>query len=120
MRWVPRYEAAWRSGDLDAVETLFSEQAQYRAAPYEKPKVGHAAIQDYWLDEESKTFTMKAAAVAVEGRRAACGSRSGTAIRRTRSTPTSGCCALPTTGGSRTSRSGPPGRASRHEANPEA
>lgn len=70
MRWIAGYEAAWRAGDLDAVETLFSEGAQYRASPYEKPMVGHTAIQDYWLDDEGKTFTMKAAAVAVEGRTA--------------------------------------------------
>ena len=38
--------------------------------PYETPKVGHQAIQDYWLDDEGDTFSMKAAAVAVEGRRA--------------------------------------------------
>ena len=69
-RWVARYEAAWRAGDLDAVETLFSEGAQYRASPYGKPMVGHDAIQDYWLDDEGKTFTMKASAVAVEGRTA--------------------------------------------------
>jgi SnoaL-like domain len=70
MRWVARYEAAWRSSDLDAVETLFTEHARYRASPYEKPKVGHDAIRDYWLDDEGRTFTVKASAVAVEGRRA--------------------------------------------------
>jgi ketosteroid isomerase-like protein len=70
MRWVARYEAAWRAGDLDAVATLFTEHAHYRASPYEKPNVGHEGIRDYWLDDEGDTFTMKAAAVAVEGRRA--------------------------------------------------
>jgi ketosteroid isomerase-like protein len=70
MRWVARYEAAWRAGNLDAVETLFTDDAHYRTSPYEKPMVGHAEIRDYWLDDEGKTFTMKAAAVAVEGRSA--------------------------------------------------
>ena len=44
--------------------------AQYRASPYEQPKVGHEGIRGYWLDDEGDTFTMKASAVAVEGKRA--------------------------------------------------
>ena len=70
MRWVARYEAAWHAGDLDAVETLFTEGAHYRKSPYENPMIGHDAIRDYWLDDEDEIFTMRAAAVAVEGRSA--------------------------------------------------
>lgn len=36
----------WRAGHLDAVESLFTDDAQYRRSPYEEAEVGHAAI--YW------------------------------------------------------------------------
>jgi ketosteroid isomerase-like protein len=67
-RWVAGYERAWRAGDLDAVAELFTEDARYRASPYEEPEVGHAAIRAFWLDDEGETFTVAAEPVAVEGR----------------------------------------------------
>ena len=67
MRWVNGYEQAWRNGDVDAVEALFTEQAKYRPSPYEPPEVGHAAIKEFWLDDEGKAFTVSAWPVAVEG-----------------------------------------------------
>jgi hypothetical protein len=67
MRWVNGYEQAWRDGDLDAIEALFTEQAKYRPSPYEPPEVGHAAIKEFWLDDEGKVFTVSAWPVAVEG-----------------------------------------------------
>ena len=68
MRWVDGYEDAWRAGDLDAVEQLFSDDASYRPSPYEDSMVGHAAIKDFWLDDDDDVFTMHASPVAVEGR----------------------------------------------------
>ena len=67
MRWVAGYERAWRDGDLVAVTRLFTEDARYRASPYEEPEVGHAAIQASAADE-GKAFAMTAEPVAVEGR----------------------------------------------------
>jgi SnoaL-like protein len=67
MQWVAAYERAWRDGDLLAVPRLFTEEAHYRASPYEEPEVGHAAIQAFWGDDEGKAFTMTAEPVAVEG-----------------------------------------------------
>ena len=68
MRWVDRYERAWRAGDVEAVEQLFADDAKYRTSPYEDSLVGHAAIKDIWLDDDGETFTMSASAVAVDGR----------------------------------------------------
>jgi ketosteroid isomerase-like protein len=68
MRWVAEYERAWRSGDLDGVPRLFTDDATYRTSPYEEPKVGSAGIQAFWLDDEGRTFTVTAEPVAVEGR----------------------------------------------------
>lgn len=68
MRWVARYEAAWRDDDLEAVEDLFSADARYRPSPYEESEIGHDAIRAFWLDDKGKTFSMSASPVAVDGR----------------------------------------------------
>jgi hypothetical protein len=65
MRWVDRYERAWRDADLGAVEELFSVDARYRPSPYEQSGVGHDAIKAFWEDPE--VFTMTASPVAVDG-----------------------------------------------------
>ena len=70
MAWVAGYERAWRDGDLAAVEHLFTEDARYRASPYEDSKEGHEGIKAFWLDDEGEVFTMHAEPVAVEGRNA--------------------------------------------------
>ena len=67
MRWVENYERAWRDGDVDAVESLFSENADYRTSPYEISKVGHDAIKAFWLVDEGDSFTMNATPIAVDG-----------------------------------------------------
>lgn len=67
MNWVAGYERAWREGDVDAVEELFSDDARYRRSPYEESDVGHAAIQAFWLEDDDDVFTMDARPVAVEG-----------------------------------------------------
>jgi hypothetical protein len=68
MQWVADYERAWRSGDVSGVARLFTENARYRTSPYEDPRVGHAAIQAFWLDDEGRTFSVSAEPVAVEER----------------------------------------------------
>jgi ketosteroid isomerase-like protein len=68
MQWVAGYERAWRDGDIVAVTRLFTEDARYRPSPYAESKVGHAAIQAFWRDDEGKPFTVTAEPVAVEGR----------------------------------------------------
>ena len=68
MTWVAEYERAWRDGDVAGVAGLFTEHARYRTSPYSDPKVGHAAIQAFWLDDEGRAFAVDAEPVAVEGR----------------------------------------------------
>jgi ketosteroid isomerase-like protein len=67
LRWVTEYERAWRSGDVGAVARLFTEGARYRQSPYAEPRVGHAEIEAFWLDDEGRTFSVSAEPVAVEG-----------------------------------------------------
>ena len=67
MRWVAGYERAWRDGDLDAVEALFTTDAVYRRSPYMAPDVGIDAIKAFWLEDDDEVFAMQAEPVAVEG-----------------------------------------------------
>jgi hypothetical protein len=68
MAWVAEYERVWRSGDVAGVTRLFTDHARYRTGPYEEPRVGHAEIQAFWLDDEGRTFSVTAEPIAVEGR----------------------------------------------------
>jgi hypothetical protein len=68
MRWVADYERAWREGDPSGVARLFTESASYRVSPYAEPRVGHAEIQEFWRDDEGRTFSVTAEPVAVDGR----------------------------------------------------
>jgi hypothetical protein len=68
MRWVAGYEHAWRTGDLEALATLFTADAHYRRSPYEESEVGLDAIRDFWLEDDDEVFTASAEPVAVEGR----------------------------------------------------
>lgn len=71
MRWVEGYERAWRANDLAGVEELFTEDAKYRASPYEESLVGHAAIKEFWPeDEDGEVFTVAASPVAIDGQNA--------------------------------------------------
>ena len=49
--WLDRYVAAWKSGDRDDIESLFSEDARYRYHAYDEPIVGARAIADSWLED---------------------------------------------------------------------
>lgn len=67
-RWVDEYERAWREADLDAIETMFTPDAEYRPSPYAPSIVGHDAIREFWVeDEDGETFTMTSEVVAVDG-----------------------------------------------------
>ncbi len=63
-----REAALLDEGRLDEWLALFTDDARYRTSPYAEPKVGHAEIQAFWLDDEGKTFSVIAEPVAVEGR----------------------------------------------------
>lgn len=52
--WLDRYVDAWRSYDRDSIESLFTEDAEYRYHPYDEPIVGARAIADSWLEEQDE------------------------------------------------------------------
>jgi hypothetical protein len=68
MRWVGAYERAWRDGDVEAVEGLFTADARYRGSPYQEAHVGHDGIKAMWIDTDDSVFTVTASPVAVDGR----------------------------------------------------
>jgi hypothetical protein len=50
--WLDGYVAAWRSYDRASIESLFSEDAEYRYHPYDDPLMGASAIADSWLSSQ--------------------------------------------------------------------
>jgi hypothetical protein len=67
MRWVGEYERAWRDGELDALDALFTEDLAYRVSPYEE-SMTLAALKDVWCDDEDEVFAANAWPIAVDGR----------------------------------------------------
>jgi ketosteroid isomerase-like protein len=68
--WIEGYERAWRAPGTDALAGLFSEDASYSTAPYEKPHRGLVAIGEMWERERlgpDEEFQMSSEIVAVEG-----------------------------------------------------
>src|SRR5687768_12247962 len=46
--WLQRYGAAWESRDPAAAGKLFLADASYHEMPFDAPKQGRAAIEEYW------------------------------------------------------------------------
>jgi SnoaL-like protein len=69
-RWLEEYERVWRTPGTDALSELFTEDATYSTAPYEKPHHGLEAIARMWEAERAgpdEEFEMSSEIVATEG-----------------------------------------------------
>jgi ketosteroid isomerase-like protein len=69
-QWLEAYERAWRTAGTDVLAELFTEDATYSTAPYEKPHRGLEAIGEMWEAERlgpDEEFEMLSEIVAVEG-----------------------------------------------------
>ena len=69
-RWIAAYELAWRTPGTEPLESLFSPDATYSAAPFEPPLRGLEVIAAFWEHERDgpdERFTMSWEPVAVEG-----------------------------------------------------
>ena len=69
-QWLEAYEQAWRMRGTDLLAKLFTEDATYSTAPYEKPHRGLEAIGEMWEEERlgpDEGFEMSGEIVAVEG-----------------------------------------------------
>ena len=58
--WLDRNVAAWRSGDREDIEALFSADATYSYGPYRDPVVGREAIAADWLEDPDAPGTWEA------------------------------------------------------------
>jgi len=70
-RWVDAYERAWREAGTAGLADLFSEDATYRASPWQEPPIaGLAAIAEFWEAEREgpdEEFTMASELLALDG-----------------------------------------------------
>lgn len=60
-RWVTGYERAWASNEPDDIRALFTDDAEYRTAPWREPWRGVEAIVAEWLArrDEPGTYTFR-------------------------------------------------------------
>jgi ketosteroid isomerase-like protein len=68
--WIADYERAWRTAGITALAGLFTEDATYRAGPYEDTVAGLSAIGAFWdaeRDGPDETFTLAYEIVAAQG-----------------------------------------------------
>ena len=54
--WIEGYKKAWTSNARDDVSALFTDDAAYRFAPSDEPRVGIDAIFAEWVDDAAYTF----------------------------------------------------------------
>ena len=69
-RWVDAYERAWRGAGTSGLVGLFTEDATYRASPWQPPIEGLGAIGVFWeaeRDGPDEEFSMVSEVVAVDG-----------------------------------------------------
>lgn len=67
--WLAAYERAWRTAETRSLGELFTEDATYQVAPYEKPLAGLKALAEMWEAEREgpdEAFTMKRTLVALD------------------------------------------------------
>ncbi len=65
--WLGKYEAAWEARDATLVGKLFTSDAIYHETPFDDPKQGRAAIEEYWrkitADQRDVKFESKVISV---------------------------------------------------------
>jgi hypothetical protein len=69
-RWIEAYERAWRTPGTALLAELFAPGATYRAAPFDDPLRGLAAIASFWeaeRDGPDEVFRLGFELVAVDG-----------------------------------------------------
>ena len=67
--WLARYGAAWEARDGAAASSLFTPGARYYEMPFDRPKEGRAAIEEYWrtVTADQRDVRFKSDVIAVNG-----------------------------------------------------
>jgi ketosteroid isomerase-like protein len=53
-RWKETWERAWPDGDVQAISTLYSDNALYRALVFREPERGLAGVRRYLEENFAK------------------------------------------------------------------
>jgi ketosteroid isomerase-like protein len=67
--WLQRYGAAWEARDPAAAGKLFVTDASYHEMPFDAPKQGRAAIEEYWrtVTADQRDVKFESQVIAVTG-----------------------------------------------------
>ena len=67
--WLQQYGAAWVARDAAAAGKLFVADASYHEMPFDAPKQGRAAIEEYWrnVTAEHRDVKFESKVIAVNG-----------------------------------------------------
>src|SRR4030095_11727685 len=67
--WLQKYGAAWEMRDAAAAGSLFTADASYHEMPFDAPKQGRAAIEEYWrtVTIEHRDVNFEAQVISVSG-----------------------------------------------------
>jgi hypothetical protein len=67
--WIGAYRAAWTSNAPDDIRRLFTDDAEYRTAPFRQPWRGHDEIVAEWTDrpDEPGTWSFEWSALVEQG-----------------------------------------------------
>ena len=67
--WLQKYGAAWEARDPAAAGKLFSPDATYHEMPFDAPKQGRAAIEEYWrtVTVEHRDVKFESKVISVSG-----------------------------------------------------
>jgi ketosteroid isomerase-like protein len=52
--WITDYQRAWDSNAPDDIRALFTDDAEYRTAPHDPPRVGIDAIVAGWIEDQDQ------------------------------------------------------------------
>lgn len=65
--WITDYQKAWDSNEPADIRALFTDDAEYRTAPFDEPRVGADAIVAGWIEDADQpgdhTFTWSIAGI---------------------------------------------------------
>jgi ketosteroid isomerase-like protein len=68
--WLAAYGAAWQTRDPAAAGKLFTADATYHEMPFDAPKAGRAAIEDYWrgVTADQRDVVFRSEVISTQGK----------------------------------------------------
>lgn len=68
--WLAAYGTAWQTRDAAAAGQLFTAEATYHEMPFDAPKAGRAAIEEYWrgVTADQRDVVFKSEVISAHGK----------------------------------------------------